>query len=118
MWGGQGCEVSLENAKTSDTWKDGEKKMMSRERSIQSVVDNRWFKGACGQSRGGGQGGVAGLGWVPRRVAGALRCAGFTRVAGATVLSNGRGTPMWAAALFRRHSYRLTSEVVMKKRRR
>ena len=22
MWGGQGCEVSLENAKNSDTWKN------------------------------------------------------------------------------------------------
>ena len=90
--------------------------MVCRERSIQSNVDNRWFKGACGQSRGGGQGGIAGFGWVSRRAAGALRCAGFTRVAGTTVLSTGRGTPMWAAAFFRRHSYKLTSEVVIKKK--
>ena len=89
--------------------------MVCRERSIQSNVDNRWFKGACGQSRGGGQGGIAGFGWVTRRVAGALRLAGFTRVAGARVLSTPRGTPMWAAAFFRRHSYKLTSEVVIKK---
>ena len=45
-----------------------------------------------------------------------MRCAGFTRVAGATVLSTARGTPMWAAAFFRRHSYKLTSEVVIKKK--
>ena len=32
---------------------------------------------------------------------------------GTTVLSTARGTPMWAAALFRRHSYKLTSEVIL-----